>query len=90
MAEGASLKEALEQGLGALDGFYTLVVGTAGGFAVVRDALACKPAVMAETDDWVAIASEFRSLADLPGIEHAEVWEPKPETVYSWHRETVH
>lgn len=89
MQQGAGLKEALEDGLNELDGFYTLVVGTAGGFAVVRDALACKPAVMAETDDWVAIASEFRSLADLPRIDDAAVWEPKPGTVYSWQHETL-
>lgn len=89
MALGANLKEALEDALKTLDGFYTFVVGTDGGFAVVRDALACKPAVMAETDDWVAIASEFRSLAGLPGIDDAEVWEPRPETVYAWQRETM-
>lgn len=87
MKEGATLKEALEDGLEALDGFYTFCVGTEDGFAVMRDAFACKPAVIAETDDYVAMASEYRSLARLPGVEQAHVWEPKPETVYVWHRE---
>ena len=84
LGEGASLKEAMEAGLDDLDGFYTFAVGTADGFAVLRDAFACKPAVLAETEDWVAMASEFRSLADLPGIDEAAIWEPEPSIVYTW------
>ncbi|MCW3008420.1 MAG: amidophosphoribosyltransferase [Solirubrobacterales bacterium] len=84
MREGATLEEALEGCLEDLDGFYTFAVGTADGFAVLRDPIACKPAVMAETDDYVAIASEYRALADLPGAADAEVWEPSPGVVYSW------
>ena len=57
LREGANLREALEAGLTDLDGFFTFAVGTREGFAVVRDAVSCKPAVMAETDDWVAMAS---------------------------------
>lgn len=84
LIEGRTLHEALEDGLADLDGFYTFCVGTADGFAVLRDPIACKPAVMAETDGWVAMASEFRALVGLPGIEGARVWEPEPATVYSW------
>ncbi len=84
LSEGASLPEALEAGLKDLDGFYTFTMGTRDGFAVLRDGIACKPAVLAETDDWVAMASEFRSLANLPGIEKATIWEPKPAVVYTW------
>ena len=84
LGEGASLREAMEAGLDDLDGFYTFAVGTADGFAVLRDAFACKPAVLAETGDWVAMASEFRSLAELPGIDGAAIWEPEPSTVYMW------
>ena len=69
-----------------LDGFYTFVVGTEDGFGVLRDPIACKPAVMAETDDYVAFGSEYRALASLPGIEKAQVWEPEPATVYFWER----
>jgi len=86
MSEGASLREALEAGLKDLDGFYTFAVGTKDGFAVMRDAFACKPAVLAETDDWVAMSSEYRGIAPLPGAEKAKVWEPKPATVYAWGR----
>ena len=89
LREGDTLKQALEAALRELDGFFTFAIGTADGFAVLRDPIACKPAVMAETDDYVAIASEYRSLADLPGIEHANLWEPEPAIVYTWGREAA-
>jgi methylamine---glutamate N-methyltransferase subunit A len=87
--EGVSLEHALEGCLEDLDGFYTFLVGTADGFAVLRDPIACKPAVMAETDDWVAMASEWRAIAVLPGAAEARQWEPAPGVVYAWERATV-
>jgi amidophosphoribosyltransferase len=84
MQAGASLEEALEGCLTDLDGFYTFAVGTSDGFAVLRDPIACKPAVMAQNDDWVAMASEYRAIAGLPGAADAETWEPEPGRVYSW------
>jgi methylamine---glutamate N-methyltransferase subunit A len=84
LREGASLEQALEGCLQDLDGFYTFAVGTADGFAVLRDPIACKPAVMAETDEWVAMASEYRAIAVLPGAAEATMWEPEPGRVYSW------
>jgi amidophosphoribosyltransferase len=86
MRAGDTLKGALENGLKDLDGFYTFVVGTRDGFAVIRDPIACKPAVIAETGDWVAMASEYRAIAPLPSVEHAKIWEPAPATVYAWIR----
>jgi amidophosphoribosyltransferase len=86
LQEGDTLAGALESALEELDGFFTFAVGTADGFAVLRDPIACKPAVMAETDSWVAIASEYRAIATLPGAADAEVWEPEPAYVYSWSR----
>jgi methylamine---glutamate N-methyltransferase subunit A len=86
ISKGDSLGDALKHSLDDLDGFYTFVVGTEDGFGVLRDPIACKPAVMAETDDYVAFGSEYRALAGLPGIEKAHVWEPKPATVYFWER----
>ncbi|MCV6596825.1 MAG: glutamine amidotransferase family protein [Mangrovicoccus sp.] len=86
MQNGANLGEALEAGLDDLDGFYTFVVGTKDGFGVLRDPIACKPAVLAETDQYVAFGSEYRALVNLPGIESAKVWEPEPATVYFWER----
>jgi methylamine---glutamate N-methyltransferase subunit A len=86
LREGMSLEAALESCLTELDGFYTFAVGTIDGFAVLRDPIACKPAVMAETDNWVAMASEYRAIAVLPGAQDAAVWEPEPAKVYSWER----
>ena len=87
LQEGDTLEQALNKALEDLDGFYTLTIGTRDGFAVLRDPIACKPAVMAETDDYVAMASEYQALAHLPGIEQARLWEPEPATVYFWGRE---
>ena len=84
MKNGSTLGEALESSLQDLDGFFTFVVGTKDGFGVVRDPIACKPAVMAETDQYVAFGSEYRALVNLPGIDAARVWEPEPATVYFW------
>jgi len=89
MQKGATLGEALTSSLDDLDGFFTFVVGTKDGFGVVRDPIACKPAVMAETDQYVAFGSEYRALVNLPGIENARVWEPEPATVYFWSHDTA-
>jgi glutamate synthase domain-containing protein 1 len=84
LREGDELPVALQKGFEELDGFYTFLMGTSTELALIRDPFACKPAVVAETDDYVAIASEFRSLAHLPDIKHAKVFEPAPEEMYVW------
>lgn len=86
MNQGRNLGEALEDSLEDLDGFFTFVVGTKNGFGVLRDPIACKPAVMAETEQYVAFGSEYRALVSLPDIDSARVWEPEPANVYFWER----
>lgn len=86
MQKGMNLDDALKKSLDDLDGFFNFVVGTKSGFGVVRDPIACKPAVMAETDQWVAFGSEYRALVNLPEFDKARVWEPEPATVYFWER----
>ncbi|QZH61515.1 glutamine amidotransferase [Mycolicibacterium farcinogenes] len=86
LAAGRDVATALKELCATFDGFYTLLVSDHDSFAVVRDAIACKPAVIAETADWVAMASEYRALAGLPGVEQARIWEPEPEVVYAWKR----
>jgi amidophosphoribosyltransferase len=86
LAEGRDVETALKELCATFDGFYTLLVSNRDSFAVVRDAIACKPAVIAETDDWVAMASEYRGFAHLPGVAGARIWEPEPEQVYAWKR----
>jgi glutamate synthase domain-containing protein 1 len=84
LAAGADLAEALRRMMKVFDGFYTLLVATRDSLAVVRDSFACKPMVIAQTADYVAVGSEYVALADLPGIEKAEVFEPAPEELYTW------
>lgn len=84
LREGDELKDALQKGFDVLDGFYTFLMGTPTELALIRDPFACKPAVVAECDDYVAIASEFRSLAHLPGVNQAHVFEPAPKEMYVW------
>ncbi|HEY0285406.1 MAG TPA: glutamine amidotransferase family protein [Pseudomonas sp.] len=89
LQQGDTLKQALDHSLEDLDGFFTFAIGTRNGFAVIRDPIACKPAILAETDDYVAMASEYQALSSLPGIENAKVWEPAPATMYIWERESA-
>ncbi|WP_273820627.1 MULTISPECIES: class II glutamine amidotransferase [Pseudomonas] len=89
LQQGDSLKTALDKSLEDLDGFFTFAIGTRNGFAVIRDPIACKPAILAETADYVAMASEYQALSSLPGIEKARVWEPVPATLYVWERESA-
>ncbi|KJV40667.1 class II glutamine amidotransferase [Acinetobacter brisouii] len=89
LQEGDNLEQALNHALDDLDGFFTFAIGTRDGFAVIRDPIACKPAVLAETDDYVAMASEYQALASLPNIDKAKVWEPEPATLYVWERSTA-
>jgi glutamate synthase domain-containing protein 1 len=84
MAAGADLAEALRRLMKVFDGFYTLLVASGSSLAVVRDSFACKPMVIAQTADYVAVGSEYVALADLPGIEKAEVFEPAPEEIFTW------
>ncbi|MET0820169.1 MAG: hypothetical protein ABWY58_04330 [Aeromicrobium sp.] len=86
LEDGLDIETSLKELCRTFDGFYTLLVSNRDSFAVVRDAIACKPAVVAETDDWVAMASEYRALVGLPGIESARIFEPEPERIYAWTR----
>ena len=87
LRQGMTLTQALEAALSDLDGFYTFAIGTKDGFAILRDPIACKPAVLAETEDWVAMATEYRAIATLPNARNANIWEPQPATVYCWQRQ---
>lgn len=86
MRNGDTIDDALHAALVDLDGFYTFAIGVKDGFAILRDPIACKPAVIAETDDWVAMSSEYRAIVQLPGAADAEISEPEPGRIYSWSR----
>ena len=84
ISKGESLEKTLKNSLKDLDGFYTFIAGTKDGFALLRDEIACKPAVVAETKDYVAVASEFQCMSHLPNVNTAKIFEPKPGIVYHW------
>ena len=84
LSENKSMKQTLTDSLTDLDGFYTFIAGTNKGFAVLRDEIACKPAVIAENNDYVAVASEFQAMAHLPYVNKSNIYEPKPGVVYTW------
>ena len=86
LSQGDSVVDALQSAIKDLDGFYTFAIGSSNGFSVLRDPIACKPAVLAENDDWVAMSSEYRSIARLPDAKHSNIWEPSPAQIYSWDR----
>ena len=86
LLNGETVVQALNAAIEHLDGFYTFAIGTDNGFSVLRDPIACKPAVLAENDDWVAMSSEYRAIARLPDAKNAEIWEPSPAEIYSWER----
>lgn len=89
MRQGSTVQEAVHSLSEEFDGFYTLLVSNRDSFAVVRDTIACKPAVIAETEDWVAMASEYRALTQLPGIDSARLYEPEPNRIYAWSHKEV-
>ena len=84
LLDNISIKDTLSDCLSDLDGFYTFILGTNKGFAVLRDEIACKPAVIAENNDYVAVASEFQAMAHLPNVNKANIYEPEPGVIYKW------
>ena len=84
LSKNKSLDKTLKNCLTNLDGFYTFIAGTNKGFAVLRDQIACKPAVIAENNDYVAVASEFQAMAHLPNVNNAKIYEPEPGVIYTW------
>ncbi|HEV3162501.1 MAG TPA: glutamine phosphoribosylpyrophosphate amidotransferase [Isosphaeraceae bacterium] len=74
---GLSLPEALESSIADLDGAFSYLVISPEGLGVVRDRFGFKPLMVAETDEFVAVATEEIALRRaLPG--DYDVCEPPP------------
>jgi glutamate synthase domain-containing protein 1 len=85
LQKGGSLREALEGMLRDLDGSYSCLVATERELGYVKDPFALKPLVMAETDDFVAVATEEIAIrAALPG--QYSVREAQVKEVRVWQR----
>ena len=85
LASGATLQQALERSVDDLDGTFTYLISTAQGIGMARDFFATKPLVVAETDEWVAIASEEGALCDTFGGP-LRTYEPPAREVQVWLR----
>ncbi len=83
MSKGASFEDALHISIDKLDGCFTYIAVTEDCFAVVKDAYAAKPAVVAENDDFVALSSDPQSLREGV-LTDIEVWEPGAGEVHLW------
>ena len=83
LAGGESLEQALAASLDEFDGSFSYLVASAGQLAYVKDSFALKPLLVAETEDFVAVATEEIALrASLPG--NFEVVEPGVRQVHVW------
>jgi glutamate synthase domain-containing protein 1 len=83
MAAGLSLEEALRASLDDFDGSFSYLAATADGLAYVKDRFGFKPLVVAETDDWVGIATEEIALRRALGRDFV-AREPAPGTMHVW------
>jgi glutamate synthase domain-containing protein 1 len=58
LRQGADLHAAMESMIGELDGSFSCLVATDSAIGFVKDTFSFKPLVFAETDDFVAVATE--------------------------------
>jgi glutamate synthase domain-containing protein 1 len=80
---GLSLEDALRSSLDDFDGSFCYLAASAGRLAYVRDRYGFKPLVVAETDDWVAVATEEIALRRALG-DGFTAREPEPGTMRVW------
>jgi methylamine---glutamate N-methyltransferase subunit A len=85
LEEGATLQTALEHSVRDLDGTFTYLISTADGIGFAKDRYASKPLIVAETPEFVALASEEVALGPVLTAD-AEIWEPEARTVRTWSR----
>lgn len=82
---GESLEEAMRASVEELDGTFTYLVATADALGFAKDAFATKPLVVAETEAYVALASEDIALRRFVPRE-VRAWEPPAREVRVWRR----
>jgi glutamate synthase domain-containing protein 1 len=83
LAAGLSLTDALHSSLDDFDGSFSYLVASADGLAFVKDRYGFKPLMVAETDDFVAIATEEIALRQALGRDFP-AREPAPGTMQVW------
>ncbi|MCS7046927.1 MAG: hypothetical protein NZO58_11270 [Gemmataceae bacterium] len=83
MARGLSLADALRSSLDDFDGSFSYLAASSDCLAYVKDRFGFKPLVVAETDDFVAIATEEIALRQALGSGFT-AQEPAPGTMGLW------
>jgi glutamate synthase domain-containing protein 1 len=83
MAAGLSLPDALRSSLDDFDGSFSYLAANGDTLAYVKDRYGFKPLMVAETDDFVAIATEEIALRQALGRDFL-AREPAPGTMKVW------
>jgi glutamate synthase domain-containing protein 1 len=83
LAEGLSLADALRSSLDDFDGSFSYLAASADGLAYVKDRFGFKPLVLAETEEFVALATEEIALRQALGRDFV-AREPAPGTMRVW------
>jgi glutamate synthase domain-containing protein 1 len=83
MAAGRSLEGALHSSVEDFDGSFCYLAASRDSLAVVKDRYAFKPLMLAETDDFIALATEEVALRRALGRDFAAC-EPAPGCVQMW------
>jgi methylamine---glutamate N-methyltransferase subunit A len=83
MAQGATLKDAMQGSIEELDGVFTYLVATSDSLGMAKDTMAAKPMVLCETDKFIALASEEVAIrAVLP--HEIDTFDPYEGEVRVW------
>jgi methylamine---glutamate N-methyltransferase subunit A len=83
LADGLSLEQALRSSITYFDGSFSYLAATADEIGFAKDPFGLKPLIVAETDQFVAIATEELALqAALGGA--VQTWEPPAGSVRCW------
>ena len=83
LAAGLSIPDALRSSLDDFDGSFSYLAAWGDGLAYVKDRFGYKPLVVAETDDFVALATEEIALRQALGRDFVAK-EPAPGTMQVW------
>ena len=93
MAGGRELGEAMSDSIVDLDGAFNYLVASPEGLGIVRDRFGFKPFMLAETDDFVAVATEEIALRRpsrrLPRVEPPPVRQNSIRSRTSSHRQST-
>ena len=81
---GYSLRETLDQSIKDFDGTYSFAVSTKDEIGYAKDMLGAKPLVVADTEQYVALASEEVAIQRITHDPNLITYEPYPLKVQTW------